>query len=75
VLSDVQPGERVVIRRIRPGGSAIRQRLLDMGVTRGAEVHVERTAPLGDPIELMVKGYHLAVRKNEAAFIEVDDAE
>ncbi|NQT86489.1 ferrous iron transport protein A [bacterium] len=73
MLSDVRPGETVVIRRIRPGGSAIRQRLLDMGITRGVEVQVERTAPLGDPMELKVKGYHLAVRKSEAAFIEVED--
>ncbi len=73
MLSDVVPGESVIIRRIRPGGTAIRQRLLDMGVTRGVEVHVERTAPLGDPMELKVKGYHLAVRKSEAAFIEVED--
>lgn len=73
MLSDVQPGECVVIRRIRPGGSAIRQRLLDMGVTRGVEVRVERVAPLGDPLELLIKGYHLAVRKSEAAFIEVEN--
>ena len=73
MLSDVLPGETVIIRRIRPGGRAIRQRLLDMGITRGVEVHVERTAPLGDPMELKVKGYHLAVRKTEAAFIEVED--
>lgn len=70
-LEQVRPGETVRIAGIRPGGGPIRQRLLDMGITRGTEIVVERVAPLGDPIELFVKGYHLAVRKTEAAFIEI----
>ncbi len=72
-LLDVGIGERAIIKRIRrdPVG-AIRQRLLDMGVTRGAELLVERVAPLGDPVEVYLKGYHLAIRKREAQLIEVE---
>lgn len=71
-LDQATAGRRARIVRIRPGGGAIRQRLLDMGVTKGAELLVERVAPIGDPIEVFIKGYHLAIRKSEAAFIDVD---
>ena len=76
-LTDVQPGDRVRITCMcsGPGASAIRQRLLDMGITRGSELLVERVAPLGDPVEILVKGYHLAIRKSEASLIHIDDAE
>ena len=72
-LNDIEAGRRAVILRIG-GGGAIRQRLLDMGVTRGAEVKVERHAPLGDPVEISVKGYYLALRRAEAASILVEEA-
>ena len=72
-LTDAEPGDRVRIHRVLPGGGPIRQRLLDMGITRGCELLVERKAPLGDPIEVAVKGCHLAIRKTEAAFIEIDE--
>jgi Fe2+ transport system protein FeoA len=55
------------------GSGAIRQRLLDMGITRGAELRVERRAPLGDPIEIRVKGYYLALRHEEARDIMVEE--
>ena len=71
-LAEITQGQTVRIVRMLPGGGAIRQRLLDMGVTRGAELLVERVAPLGDPIEVMVKGYHLAIRRNEAGYINVE---
>lgn len=74
-LSQILPSEKARITRIRPGGGAIRQRLLDMGVTKGTEFTVERKAPLGDPVEILIKGYHLAIRKNEADFIEVTKVE
>ncbi len=54
------------------GPGAIRQRLLDMGVTRGAEVRVQRLAPLGDPIEIALKGYSLAIRRSEASTIRLE---
>jgi Fe2+ transport system protein FeoA len=72
ILTQAQPGDKVRIHRILPGGGAIRQRLLDMGIMRGSEVLVERRAPLGDPIEVAVKGCHLAIRESEASYIEID---
>ena len=72
-LSGMLDGERGHIVRIgRTGPRGIRQRLLDMGITRGAEVLVVRRAPMGDPIEVVVKNYHLALREKEAALIEVE---
>lgn len=53
------------------GTGPLRQRILDMGLTRGAEVEVKRMAPLGDPLEIRVRGYMLSLRKAEAACIEV----
>ena len=71
-LSDLQPGCEGIIRKIG-GNGAIRQRLLDMGITRMTPVKVERTAPLGDPIEISVKGYYLAIRMAEARNIEIEE--
>jgi len=70
-LVDLEEGQEAKIVKIG-GGGAIRQRLLDMGVTRGAPIRVERRAPLGDPIEITVKGYYLAIRQEEARHIQVD---
>lgn len=70
-LADMKTGQHGTITKILPGGGAIRQRLLDMGVTRGVTFLVERMAPLGDPVEIHIKGYHLAIRKNEAVHIEI----
>ena len=73
-LSSLITGEAARIVKIHGGGSlGIRQRLLDMGVTRGTEVRVERHAPLGDPVEVTIKGYYLALRMSEAEQIEVED--
>jgi len=69
-LSELLPGQQATIVRIT-GDGVLRQRLLDMGLTRGSVVRVERFAPLGDPIEVSVKGYHLAIRRTEARCIEV----
>jgi len=72
-LSDLKPKERGKIVRVRGEGD-IRRRILDMGVVPQTMVEVERVAPLGDPIEIKVKGDHLSLRKEEAAnvYIEVD---
>lgn len=70
-LHQLQEGQRARITKIG-GGGPIRQRLLDMGITRGTEIRVERRAPLGDPIEITVKGYYLAIREDEAQHIEVE---
>lgn len=71
-LADIEAGREAILVKIG-GGGAIRQRLLDMGVTRGTRVRVERHAPLGDPIEISVKGYLLALRGEEAAGILVEE--
>ena len=72
-LSDLKPGQRGMISRVGGGGQTHR-RILDMGVVPHTEVEVERVAPLGDPIEVKIKGYHLSLRKEEAAnvYVEVD---
>jgi len=72
-LADLREGQRARITRIG-GDGCVRQRLLDMGVTRGTPVRLERRAPLGDPIQIQVKGYRLAIRDAEARLIEVDTA-
>lgn len=69
-LKDVKVGERATVVRLH-GEGATRQRILDMGLTRGAEVLVRKVAPLGDPMELSVRGYELSVRKADAELIEV----
>ncbi|BCV21637.1 DtxR family transcriptional regulator [Moorella sp. Hama-1] len=70
-LSELEKGARGRVIRIAANGE-IRRRLLDMGVVPGTEVAVEGVAPLGDPIEVKVKGYHLSLRKKEAAAIFVE---
>ncbi len=70
-LSELQPPEKGRITRVG-GKGEIRRRLLDMGVVMGAEVEVERVAPLGDPVQIKVKGYDLALRKQEAETIQVE---
>jgi len=70
-LGDMRPGEKGVIVRIAGRGPA-RRRLLDMGITTGTPFEVERVAPLGDPVEIKVKGYHLSLRKEEAARVQVE---
>ena len=74
-LDEMKVGQGGHIQKMLPGGGPIRQRLLDMGVTRGTPFEVERVAPLGDPVEIHIKGYHLAIRKEEARFITVKVAE
>jgi len=71
LLRDLRPGERAIVKRIS-GTSSIHRRILDMGIVKGAEVEIERVAPLGDPIEIRVKGYHLSLRKEEASNISVE---
>ena len=70
-LRDMEPREKGIIIRVS-GGRSIRRRLLDMGVVVGAEVEVQRVAPLGDPVEIRIKGYDLALRRNEAENIQME---
>ena len=70
-LKDVKVGKRV--RVIKVGGEgAIKRRIMDMGITKGVEIYVRKVAPLGDPIEINVRGYELSLRKADADMIEVE---
>lgn len=70
-LHELRPGEKGTIVKIG-GVGGVHRRLLDMGLVSGSEVEVERVAPLGDPIEVRIKGYHLSLRKEEASDIQVE---
>ena len=66
----LRPGQQATIAKIN-GNGALRRRFVEMGIVKGETILIERSAPLGDPVEYFIKGYHLALRKEEAAFIEV----
>ena len=70
-LRDVKIGETATIVRLH-GEGALKRRIMDMGLTRGTQVLVRKMAPLGDPLELTVRGYELSVRKGDSEFIEVE---
>ena len=70
-LNDIPVGATTRIVRLH-GEGAVKRRIMDMGITKGTEVSVRKVAPLGDPIELTVRGYELSIRKGEAALIEVE---
>ena len=70
-LRNVKVGETATIVRLH-GEGALKRRIMDMGLTRGTEVFVRKVAPLGDPMELTVRGYELSVRKGDAGLIEVE---
>ena len=70
-LRDVKVGEKATIVKLH-GEGALKRRIMDMGLTRGTEVFVRKVAPLGDPMELTVRGYELSVRKGDAELIEME---
>ena len=70
-LRSAKPGDTVKVSRIN-GEGAIKRRIMDMGVTKGVEIYVRKVAPLGDPVEVTVRGYELSVRKADADMIEVE---
>ena len=69
-LSELQPGQAGTVIQVQAKGT-IRQRLLEMGFIRGAQLRVEKLAPMGDPMELVIKGYHLTLRREESSCILV----
>ncbi|MEG0215917.1 MAG: FeoA family protein, partial [Hungatella sp.] len=69
-LRDVKVGSTVEIQKLH-GEGAVKRRIMDMGMTKGTTVHVRKVAPLGDPMELTVRGYELSIRKADAERIEV----
>ena len=69
-LKEVACGKTVTVKKIT-GEGPVKRRIMDMGITKGVEIHVRKVAPLGDPMELNVRGYELSVRKADAEKIEV----
>jgi ferrous iron transport protein A len=70
-LDQLTPGQRATVTRVG-GGGPVRRRILDMGITRGIEIEMIKAAPLGDPIDYLVRDYHLSLRREEARQIEVE---
>lgn len=70
-LRDVPIGQTATVRRLA-GEGALKRHIMDMGITKGVDVYVRKVAPLGDPIEVTVRGYELSLRKSEAACVLVD---
>ena len=69
-LRDAKIGETVTVVKLH-GEGALRRRVMDMGITKGTELYVRKVAPLGDPIELTVRGYELSLRKDDIEIIEI----
>ncbi len=70
-LDQLKVGESATVARLH-GEGAVKRRIMDMGLTKGTAVTVRKVAPLGDPIELTIRGYELSIRRDEAAKVEVD---
>lgn len=70
-LRDVKVGESATVKRLH-GEGATKRRIMDMGITKGTDIKVRKLAPLGDPLELTVRGYELSLRKADAEMIEVE---
>ena len=69
-LKEARVGESVTVARLH-GEGAVKRRIMDMGITRGVEIYVRKVAPLGDPMELTVRGYELSLRKADAEMVEI----
>ena len=69
-LGDAKVGSTVVVTKIE-GDSAYKRRIMDMGITKGSELYIRKVAPLGDPVEITIRGYELSVRKNDAQCVQV----
>lgn len=70
-LKDAKIGETCTVVKLH-GEGAVRRRIMDMGITKGVEIYVRKTAPLGDPLQISVRGYELSLRKADAEMIEVE---
>ena len=69
-LKEAKIGDRVTVVKLH-GEGAVKRRIMDMGITKGVEIYVRKVAPLGDPVEITVRGYELSLRKADAEMIEV----
>ena len=70
-LKDGQAGQTVTVARLN-GTGPVKRRIMDMGITKGVQIYVRKVAPLGDPMELNVRGYELSVRKADAEMVEIN---
>lgn len=70
-LREVKTGQTVKVTKVN-GEGAVKRRIMDMGITRGVEIFVRKVAPLGDPVEVTVRGYELSLRKADSEIIEVE---
>ena len=70
-LNEVPVGQTVKVTKLT-GGGPVKRRIMDMGITKGVEIYVRKVAPLGDPMEVTVRGYELSVRKADAQMIDVE---
>ena len=70
-LKDVKCGQTVKVKKVE-GAGPIRRRIMDMGITKGSDIYVRRVAPLGDPIEINIRGYELSLRKFDAEMIVIE---
>ena len=70
-LKDAKVGETVTVAKLH-GEGPVKRRIMDMGITKGSEIHIRKVAPLGDPVEITVRGYELSLRKADAACVDVE---
>ena len=70
-LREVKVGETVKVLKLE-GEGAVKRRIMDMGITKGVEIYVRKVAPLGDPVEITVRGYELSLRKNDAEMVLIE---
>ena len=71
-LKDAKIGQTVIVKKLH-GEGPIKRRIMDMGITKGVEIYIRKVAPLGDPMELFVRGYELSLRKADAQMIDVEE--
>ncbi|MBQ1949971.1 MAG: ferrous iron transport protein A [Treponema sp.] len=71
-LREVKPNQTVKVQKLL-GEGAVKRRIMDMGITKGVEIFVRKVAPLGDPVEITVRGYELSVRKSDAELVQVSE--
>ena len=69
-LRDAKVGETVTVKKLT-GEGTIKRRIMDMGITKGTEIYIRKVAPLGDPVEVTVRGYELSLRKADAEMVEI----
>ena len=71
-LKEVKVGQTVTVKKIH-GEGPVKRRIMDMGITKGAEIYVRKVAPFGDPVEVNVRGYELTVRRADAEMVEIEE--